>query len=601
MSDRIGRYELVRSLASSDRGKVFLARAPGLGGYARHVVVKTFELVGAAEGPFIEEIEHLGRLQHQHIAPILDVGRDGGTFYVVLDYVHGRSAREVWEQTFTLGALLPVDFTLTVIANAASGLHYAHTRRRADGRSLGVLHGHVSLSNVMIGYDGSVQLIGFAGSATRAQRASETQLGFARDQLAYLSPEQVRRQELDVRSDLFGLGVLLYELTTMRRAFRDDSDRLTLERIKSGSYVNPRKIVPDYPPELERVVARALQLDREARYPDAESMRRELTALGHRFELVLGDAAIIEVMTQLFDDARVDPWVPDLPVETKREVTPVPVESAPRKPLRAATETVDALAIELEIPVEALFDGKTTAESDAVDNDTMPVPAIAEVPKDAVTKETGPHAIVPPARTSASNVSAVGSATAALAALASVSDNTDSVPVVAPSAPAVAPAKVLPPAPPRRRIDYRVIGVVSVIAAIVVTTVVAIALRGTHKAKPTAKPPVDAAIVAPPIDAPPRIDAAPIDASTKIKIHVTTTPAGATVVLDNQRLGKTPYDGELDRADGKHVLKVRLRGFTGARRDVVLTGDISEDITLAPAPAADAGADSPGSALVVPD
>ncbi|HLL23863.1 MAG TPA: protein kinase, partial [Kofleriaceae bacterium] len=232
MSERIGRYELVKTLAEGDRGKLYLARTGGFGGFARHVVIKTFEKVpGAAEGPFIEETLDLGRLHHQHITPILDVGRDRDRFFIALDFVHGRSAREVWQQAFTIGALLPLDFALTVVAAIASGLHHAHTRTRADGSPLRLVHGHVSLSNVIIGYDGAIQLLGFAGASARGLRASETQLGFSKDQLAYLAPEQARRTGVvDARSDVFALGVILYELTTMRRAFRDDSDRMTLER-----------------------------------------------------------------------------------------------------------------------------------------------------------------------------------------------------------------------------------------------------------------------------------------------------------------------------------------------------------------------------------
>jgi len=629
MKSRIGRYDLVRPLGSNER--VFLARTGALGGFSRHVVVKTFELVGGAEGPFIEEVQHLGRLHHQHITPILEVGRDGEQFYATMDFVHGRSAREVWERTFTLGALLPGDFALTVVAAVASALHYAHTRQDTDGRSLGILHGHVSLSNVLIGFDGSVQLIGFAGAAARGQRASATQLGFAKDQLAYLAPEQVRRQPLDPRADIFGLGVLLYELTTMRRAFRDDSDRLTLERIKSGSYVSPRSAISDYPPELERVVTRALQMDPAARYPSAEAMRRELVALGHRFEMVLGDAAVVEVMTQLFDDESRDPWLP--PLAEAPEPTPVPAgeAGARRRPLRAATETVDALAIELEIPVESLaggahervatdLDSKATTEVAAIRNDTEPEPASASpaVPNDT---ESVPAITRAPVPNDTDGVPAITSVP--------VSNDTDNLPV----RPRV-PAPVVPPpttraveaprpAPPKRpmlravRIDRRiVIGIAGVVAVVCVTTVLALALRGAQRASSTVAPgdaagPADAASR---LDAaaptPVSIDAAPLDAAVDatptIRIRITSTPPNATVVLDGKRLGKTPFDGVVDRAEGAHVLKLRLHGFTGARRDVDLTSDVTEELRLDPLPPVDAGpADEPeppsSSELEIPD
>ncbi|MDQ3338867.1 MAG: protein kinase [Myxococcota bacterium] len=549
---KIGRYEIVKTLAEGDRGKLYLAKAGGFGGFARHVVIKTFEhLPGAAEGLFIEETLNLGRLHHQHITPILDVGRDADRFYVAIDFVNGRSAREVWQQTFTIGALLPFDFAITVVAAAASGLHYAHTRR-TDGGPLALVHGHVSLSNVLIGFDGSVQLIGFAGASARGLRASETQLGFAKDQLAYLAPEQARRQGLDARSDIFALGVVLYELTTMRRAFRDDSDRLTIERVKIGTYVKPREIMPSFPVELERVIARALHIDRDTRYQDAETFRRELVAVGHHLGLVSGDAPIVEVMAQLFEDSTVDPWTNVAPDTTTDDLRPERPNTEPRRPLRAATETVDALAIEMEIPVEGAR--AMTADDTRA---TVPIPVLPAKKSDI---------------------------------------ETDGVPVLTklptPAQRPPTPNEVKPRPAPRRRIDPRILAAAIALATIVVTTVVVFAIRGCSTTPPTK--PIDAAPVvvidAAPIDAPEAvvaIDAAPPDASTTVRLQITSTPPNATVLLDGKRLGKTPFEGVVDRADGKHVIKIRLGNHVTAKLEVELTGDITQDVVLVKAASAE--------------
>ena len=575
---KIGRYEIVKTLAEGDRGKLYLARSTGFGGFARHVVIKTFEhLPGAAEGLFIEETLNLGRLHHQHITPILDVGRDADRFYVVIDFVHGRSAREVWQQTFLMGALLPFDFALTVVAAAASGLHYAHTRRRTDGGPLGLVHGHVSLSNVVIGFDGAVQLLGFAGASARGLRASETQLGYSKDQLAYLAPEQARRHgTVDARSDIFALGAILYELTTMRRAFRDDSDRLTIERVKAGSYIKPRTVRPDFPPELERVIVRALQLDPDARHPSAEALRAELVAVGHHLGLVLGDTTIVEVMRQLFEDSAIDPWT-----SAQADTSPdslAPERPEPKRPLRAATETVDALAIELEIPL----DDRATTSPDRPQIDdthtTLEVPAVD-------TRATAPALDIHT------------KATTPVPALKSQID-TDGVPVLTQlpspagraSTPDMAPPK--PPPAPRRRIDPRLLAAVIGLATIVVTTVVVFALRGDDTPAPADAAPAIVVVDAPLPDA--AIDAAidaPPDASATVRLKITSTPANATVLLDGKRLGKTPYEGEVARGDGTHTLKVRLGGYATARIEVELTGDVLQDVVLTkaqPAPDDDA-------------
>src|SRR4029453_8055368 len=147
-------------------------------------------------------------------------------------YVHGHTAHDVWERALDHHVELPLDFTITVVTAAAGGLHYAHTRRATDGQPLRLVHRDVTLSNLMIGFDGSVKVIDF-GIAKAAVRSTRTQIGYVKGKVGYMAPEQLRGLAVDARTDVFALGIVLYELTTMRRAFREESDRATIERIKS--------------------------------------------------------------------------------------------------------------------------------------------------------------------------------------------------------------------------------------------------------------------------------------------------------------------------------------------------------------------------------
>src|SRR5262249_45304873 len=155
------------------------------GGFDRKVVIKTLEVPLTAESDqaiamFLDEARLLGLLHHQHIATVFDVGRDDdGRHFMVLDYVEGFSAHDVWERALSFEAALPLDFSLTIVSAAANGLHYAHTRRDTDGTPLGIVHRDVTPSNVMVGHDGAVKLIDF-GIAMAANRKTKTQTGYVK-------------------------------------------------------------------------------------------------------------------------------------------------------------------------------------------------------------------------------------------------------------------------------------------------------------------------------------------------------------------------------------------------------------------------------------
>ena len=305
---RIGRYEVEAHLASGGMGQVYLARAKGLGGFERRVVIKTLEAdVPDAEAlvpMFLDEARVVGALHHQYITPVFEVGRDeDGRYFLVMDYVHGETAEAAWKAARERELPLPIGFGLTVVAAVASALSYAHALCGADGAPLAIVHRDVSPSNVMVGFDGAVKLIDF-GIAKFTSRVSRTQVGSLKGKIAYLSPEQVNNKHVDHRADIFALGIVLYELTTMTSPFKDVSDLATLERISRGEVIPPSRRAADYPGELEGIVMKALALDPAERFQDAGELGRAIEALSSRLRVPLGDAAIIDVMAKLFDAPR---------------------------------------------------------------------------------------------------------------------------------------------------------------------------------------------------------------------------------------------------------------------------------------------------------
>ncbi len=289
-------------------GQVYLAKTTGLGGFERQVVVKTLEPESSDEDSlvtmFLDEARLLGTLHHQYIAPIYEVGCDEeGRYFLVMDYVRGETAEAVWRTAGERDKALPLAFSLSTVSAIASALDYAHSLCGSDGTPLAIVHRDVSLSNVMIGYEGAVKLIDF-GIAKFKSRTTHTQVGSLKGKLGYLAPEQILHKHVDHRADLFALGVVLYELTTMTRAFRDNSELITLERIVRGDLALPSSVVRGYPPELEKIVMRALAVDPEERFPSAGAFERELEALAAAMHVQLGHPPLVEVMTSLFDAGR---------------------------------------------------------------------------------------------------------------------------------------------------------------------------------------------------------------------------------------------------------------------------------------------------------
>jgi len=597
---RIGRYDLISAIATGGMGRIYLARATGPGGFERKVVIKTLEIPVTTDSDpavtmFLDEARLLGLLHHQHIASVFEVGCDDeGRHYMVLDYLEGASAHDVWERAAELGAALPLDFTLTVVSAAASGLHYTHTRKDAGGALLGIVHRDVTPSNVMIGHDGAVKLIDF-GIAMATDRQTKTQTGFVKGKVGYLSPEQVGGGDVDARSDVFSLGILLYELSTLHRAFRDSSDLATMQRIKSGKVVRPSLVVADYLPELEAIVMKALHVDPRERFASADAMRRAVEALGHRHHLVLGDAAVIEVMTQLFDPgagaailrppSRVsDPeieWAesdrdrtvrrdskellaamrgecatPELGAAiTHRPSTPTIADVRPRK-LRAATEAADALIIQaadasaswLAMPL-ATSDG--TAASTSWPASLTPIPAAAAEPPVAAAAADRPAVDTPAAGPSAATPTAN---------------------------PKIGASLVL--AQTQRRSRLRWIGAATLLLG-VLGAVGYVVMRDS--AAGAAALPVPPPLVPRPQEvtpAPP--EPSPPPAPAKVHVRIVTHPADATVLLDGKKLGHTPLDETIAADPGTHVIKLRRRGYVTQLLEVELDADVTQDLALVP-------------------
>ncbi|ATB42870.1 Serine/threonine-protein kinase Pkn6 [Cystobacter fuscus] len=270
--ETFGRYELLRKLATGGMGQVFLARQTGPVGFQKLLVVKRL-LPHLSEDPefihmFLDEARIAGVLNHPNIAQIYDLGDVDGVLYIAMEYVHGEAVSQVNVHARQRKGGLPLGLKCRIIADAAAGLGHAHQARTPSGRKLGLIHRDVSPQNVLVGFNGNVKLIDF-GVAKAVGKLSQTVVGTIKGKHAYMSPEQARGEELDARSDVYGLGTVFYELLTHQRLFKRDTDMATLKAVVGARVLPPSEVVPGVPKSLDAVVMKALARRREERFQSA--------------------------------------------------------------------------------------------------------------------------------------------------------------------------------------------------------------------------------------------------------------------------------------------------------------------------------------------
>lgn len=298
-------------LAAGGMARIYIGRSTGIGSFERHVVLKLITPERAndhtAVQMFLDEARLAAALNHQNVAQVFEVGEDSGIHYLAMEYVHGQDLRALLAKAGSQGTRVPLELALTTVTGAAAGLNHAHERRGPDGIPLGIVHRDVSPSNIMIGYDGSVKLLDF-GIAKATARSIETQSGIIKGKFAYMAPEQCRGRDVDRRSDVFSLGIILYEITTQHRCFRADSDFDTMHRIVTGDVVRPSRIIQGYPQPLEAIVMKALAVDPVQRYQSAGALLEAIESYATAARMSLSTSSLGRFMRDMFGDAQ-EPWL----------------------------------------------------------------------------------------------------------------------------------------------------------------------------------------------------------------------------------------------------------------------------------------------------
>lgn len=281
MQTDYGPYRILRQIATGGMAEIYLARQSQQEGVGRKVILKKILSQRAKDDEFVtmflDEARLMSVLSHPNIAQVFDFGKIDGSYYLVMEYVHGSTLGVLLDKVHQLSSRgLPDREAVGIAMAIAEALTYLHGLSDEHGRPLNIVHRDLNPSNIMVGYDGSVKLIDF-GIAKSAARVYETRTGVVKGTYGYIAPEQFTSGALvDHRADVFALGVILYEMCLGSHPFHAGAENLMLERIFAANYKRPRQVNPNFPKTLERIIVECLTPHPEGRPRDTEQLIRRL-------------------------------------------------------------------------------------------------------------------------------------------------------------------------------------------------------------------------------------------------------------------------------------------------------------------------------------
>lgn len=288
------RYELLDRIGVGGMAEIFRGKAVAAGGFEKPVAIKRILPHLSQDRRFVElliaEAKVLSLLKHRNIVQIFDVGLgDDGQYFLVMEYVDGKDVGAVQRALETRRRRLPFDLCLHIGAEICEALEHAHTSRGPDGKQMALVHRDVSPSNVLLSRAGEIKLTDF-GIAKRAE-SDATQGGAVRGKFAYISPEQARNEPLDPRSDVFSVGILLWELICNRRLFSALDDLAALRAVREPVVPRPTEIDSRLPPEIDQLLLTALAKDKTRRYASCGQLGQKLRSLRYSLDETSGDPA----------------------------------------------------------------------------------------------------------------------------------------------------------------------------------------------------------------------------------------------------------------------------------------------------------------------
>ncbi|MCH2532932.1 MAG: protein kinase [Bdellovibrionales bacterium] len=284
--ERFGKYILLEKLAAGGMAEVFLARSTGASGIGKFVAIKRILPQFTDNKEFIrmfkDEAKIAMNLSHGNIVSIYEFGVENQQFFLVMEYVEGRNLRQILNKMKKKSSKFSVEQIVYIINQISAGLDHAHRcLDGSTGKPLNITHRDMSPQNVMLTFEGEIKVVDF-GIAKAESQIESTRAGTLKGKFGYMSPEQAEGHEVDLRTDIFSLGIILWELLTNERLFVSNNEINTLRKIRECNIPSLKKYNPNIHPELERITMKALSRDKNLRYQTSAALNRDLTRFLNR-------------------------------------------------------------------------------------------------------------------------------------------------------------------------------------------------------------------------------------------------------------------------------------------------------------------------------
>ncbi|MCX7958442.1 MAG: serine/threonine protein kinase, partial [Deltaproteobacteria bacterium] len=275
MGERFGKFEIITKIATGGMAEIFLARQVGIEGFQKLMVIKRIlpHLSSDKEfvNMFLDEARMAAQLNHPNIVQIYDLGVINESYFIAMEYVDGVDLSSILKRGREIKSFLRLGWILKIISQVCEGLYYAHTLKDTNGQPLGLIHRDITPENILLSFNGNVKITDF-GIARARGRSTSTTSGTLKGKFPYMSYEMVKGLEIDARSDIFSLGVVMWEMLTYRRLFKRETEVASINAILNEEIPSPKKYFKNLPDEVESIVMRALERDRDKRFQTAREI-----------------------------------------------------------------------------------------------------------------------------------------------------------------------------------------------------------------------------------------------------------------------------------------------------------------------------------------